>query len=258
MPRPTTSSRAIDDVLDDLESRPADGPADLRRRRLRQDRGGAARRLRRRHVGHAGRRRRADDAARAPALQELRRALPRPAGPGRASSRASSRPRRRPRPAPASPTARSRSSSAPTRCWPRRSTFADLGLLVIDEEQHFGVAHKERLKAAALRRPRPDPDRDADPAHPAAGAVRRARAESLIATPPVDRLAIRTYVSEFDPVTIREALLREHYRGGQSFYVVPRIADLAEVEAFLREQVPEVQLRRRPRPDGGDASSTTG
>ena len=63
---------------------------------------------------------------------------------------------------------------------------------------------------------------------------------SLIATPPVDRLAIRTYVSEFDPVTIREALLREHYRGGQSFYVVPRIADLADVEAFLRDHVPEV------------------
>jgi len=56
----------------------------------------------------------------------------------------------------------------------------------------------------------------------------------------VDRLAIRTYVSEFDPVTIREALLREHYRGGQSYYVVPRISDLAEIEEFLREQVPEI------------------
>jgi transcription-repair coupling factor (superfamily II helicase) len=65
---------------------------------------------------------------------------------------------------------------------------------------------------------------------------------SLIATPPVDRLAIRTYVSEFDPVTVREALLREHYRGGQAFYVVPRIADMAEAEAFIREQVPEVSL----------------
>src|SRR5690606_24192890 len=63
---------------------------------------------------------------------------------------------------------------------------------------------------------------------------------SIIGTPPVDRLAIRTYVSEFDGVTIREALLREHYRGGQSFYVVPRIADLPEIEEFLRDQVPEV------------------
>jgi hypothetical protein len=65
---------------------------------------------------------------------------------------------------------------------------------------------------------------------------------SMIGTPPVDRLAIRTYVSEFDAVTIREALLREHYRGGQSFYVVPRIEDLPGIEAFLREQVPEVSF----------------
>jgi transcription-repair coupling factor (superfamily II helicase) len=58
----------------------------------------------------------------------------------------------------------------------------------------------------------------------------------------MDRLSIRTYVSEFDPVTIREALLREHYRGGQSFYVVPRISDLPEIEEFLREEVPEVSF----------------
>ena len=63
---------------------------------------------------------------------------------------------------------------------------------------------------------------------------------SIIATPPVDRLAIRTYVSEFDTITLREALLREHYRGGQSFYVVPRIADLPEIEDFLKTHVPEV------------------
>jgi transcription-repair coupling factor (superfamily II helicase) len=63
---------------------------------------------------------------------------------------------------------------------------------------------------------------------------------SIIGTPPVDRLAIRTYVSEFDAITVREALLREHYRGGQSFYVVPRISDLPEVEEFLRDQLPEL------------------
>jgi transcription-repair coupling factor (superfamily II helicase) len=62
---------------------------------------------------------------------------------------------------------------------------------------------------------------------------------SIIATPPVDRLAIRTYVSEFDTITIREAILRERFRGGQSFYVVPRIADLHEVEDFLKTHVPE-------------------
>src|SRR5690606_30590128 len=61
-----------------------------------------------------------------------------------------------------------------------------------------------------------------------------------IATPPVDRLAIRTYVSEFDTVTLREALLRERYRGGQSFFVVPRVSDIPEIEEFLKEHVPEV------------------
>ena len=119
--------------------------------------------------------------------------------------------------------------------------FKNLGLLVIDEEQHFGVAHKERLKAL-----RSDVHVLTLTATPIPRTLQLAlsgvRELSLIATPPVDRLAIRTYVSELDPVTVREALLREHYRGGQSFYVVPRIADLPEVEAFLREQVPEVKF----------------
>src|SRR4029453_1638100 len=59
--------------------------------------------------------------------------------------------------------------------------------------------------------------------------------------PPVDRLAIRTYVTPWDAVVMREALLREHYRGGQSFFVVPRIADLPDIEEWLREEVPEVK-----------------
>jgi transcription-repair coupling factor (superfamily II helicase) len=119
--------------------------------------------------------------------------------------------------------------------------FKALGLLVIDEEQHFGVAHKERLKAL-----RSDVHVLTLTATPIPRTLQLAlsgvRELSLIATPPIDRLAIRTYVSEFDPVTVREALLREHYRGGQSFYVVPRIADLPDVESFLREQVPEVKF----------------
>ena len=64
---------------------------------------------------------------------------------------------------------------------------------------------------------------------------------SVIQTPPVDRLAIRTYVAPWDPVVVREALLREHYRGGQSFVVAPRIADLAALEEFLRDEVPEIK-----------------
>ncbi|AVO39369.1 transcription-repair coupling factor [Pukyongiella litopenaei] len=117
--------------------------------------------------------------------------------------------------------------------------FANLGLLVIDEEQHFGVAHKERLKAL-----RTDIHVLTLTATPIPRTLQLSlsgvRDLSIIGTPPVDRLAIRTYVSEFDAVTIREALLREHYRGGQSFYVVPRITDLREIEEFLKEQLPEL------------------
>lgn len=119
--------------------------------------------------------------------------------------------------------------------------FSDLGLLIIDEEQHFGVSHKERLKQL-----RSDVHVLTLTATPIPRTLQLAlsgvRELSLIGTPPVDRLAIRTYVSEFDPVTVREALLREHYRGGQSFYVVPRITDLAEIEEFLKEQVPEIRV----------------
>ncbi|MEO0912514.1 MAG: DEAD/DEAH box helicase, partial [Pseudomonadota bacterium] len=117
--------------------------------------------------------------------------------------------------------------------------FRDLGLLVIDEEQKFGVVHKERLKQ--LRSEVHVITLTATPIpRTLQMALSGVRELSLIATPPVDRLAIRTYVSPFDTVTIREALLREHYRGGQSFFVVPRISDMAEIEEFLREQVPEI------------------
>jgi transcription-repair coupling factor (superfamily II helicase) len=67
---------------------------------------------------------------------------------------------------------------------------------------------------------------------------------SLITTPPVDRLAVRTYISPVDPVILREALRRERHRGGQSFYVVPRIADLDDVAEFLTEHVPELKVAR--------------
>ena len=117
--------------------------------------------------------------------------------------------------------------------------FRDLGLLVIDEEQRFGVQHKERLKEM-----RSDVHVLTLTATPIPRTLQLSltgvRDLSLIATPPIDRLSIRTYVSEFDPVTIREALLREHYRGGQSFFVVPRIEDIPEIVGFLGEQVPEV------------------
>ena len=117
--------------------------------------------------------------------------------------------------------------------------FKSLGLMVIDEEQHFGVTHKERLKEM-----RSEVHVLTLTATPIPRTLQLSltgvRDLSIIATPPVDRLAIRTYVSEFDSITLREALLREHYRGGQSFYVVPRISDLPDVEDFLKTHVPEV------------------
>ncbi len=119
--------------------------------------------------------------------------------------------------------------------------FHNLGLLIVDEEQHFGVSHKERLKVL-----RSDIHVLTLTATPIPRTLQLSlsgvRDLSIIGTPPVDRLAIRTYVSEFDGITIREALLREHYRGGQSFYVVPRIADLPEIQAYLRDHVPEVSV----------------
>ncbi len=117
--------------------------------------------------------------------------------------------------------------------------FKNLGLLVIDEEQHFGVSHKERLKE--MRSEIHVLTLTATPIPRTLQlSLSGVRDLSIIGTPPVDRLAIRTYVSEFDAVTVREALLREHYRGGQSFYVVPRISDLPEIEEFLRAQLPEL------------------
>ncbi|TMJ19324.1 MAG: transcription-repair coupling factor [Alphaproteobacteria bacterium] len=118
--------------------------------------------------------------------------------------------------------------------------FRNLGLVVVDEEQRFGVTHKERLKAL-----RADVHVLTLTATPIPRTLQMAmsglRELSVIQTPPVDRLAVRTYVMPWDPVVIREALLREHYRGGQSFFVVPRIKDLPDIEEFLRGEVPEVR-----------------
>ncbi|MDX8448946.1 transcription-repair coupling factor [Mesorhizobium captivum] len=120
-------------------------------------------------------------------------------------------------------------------------SFKNLGLLIIDEEQHFGVKHKERLK---------DLKNDVHVLTLSATPIPRTlqlaltgvRELSLIATPPVDRMAVRTFISPFDQLVIRETLLRERYRGGHSFYVVPRISDLAEIHDFLQESVPELKI----------------
>ncbi|USI73050.1 transcription-repair coupling factor [Sphingomonas morindae] len=119
--------------------------------------------------------------------------------------------------------------------------FKRLGLVIVDEEQRFGVTHKERLKAL-----RTDVHVLTLTATPIPRTLQMAmsglRELSVIQTPPVDRLAVRTYVMPWDPVVLREALLREHYRGGQAYFVAPRVADLPDIERFLREDVPEVRF----------------
>ncbi|UNK36706.1 transcription-repair coupling factor [Shinella sp. H4-D48] len=119
--------------------------------------------------------------------------------------------------------------------------FANLGLLIIDEEQHFGVKHKERLKEL-----KSDVHVLTLSATPIPRTLQLAmtgvRELSLITTPPVDRMAVRTFISPFDPLVIRETLMREHYRGGQSFYVCPRLSDLSEIHDFLRQDVPELKV----------------
>ena len=119
--------------------------------------------------------------------------------------------------------------------------FSKLGLVIIDEEQHFGVLHKEKLKKlksnvhvltlTATPIPRT-----------LQLALSGARELSIIATPPVDRYAIRTYVAEFDALMIKDALMREHYRGGQSFFIVPRISDINNIELFLKENLPDLKI----------------
>ncbi|CCQ73775.1 transcription-repair coupling factor [Magnetospira sp. QH-2] len=121
------------------------------------------------------------------------------------------------------------------------NTFKDLGLLVIDEEQHFGVKHKERLKQL-----KSDVHVLTLTATPIPRTLQLAltgvRELSLIATPPVDRLAVRTFVTPEDPVVLREAILREHYRGGQTFYVCPRIEDLGREQERLHSLVPDIRV----------------
>ncbi|MCK6418745.1 MAG: transcription-repair coupling factor [Alphaproteobacteria bacterium] len=122
-----------------------------------------------------------------------------------------------------------------------RIKFANLGLLVIDEEQRFGVKQKEKIKElkanvhvltlSATPIPRT-----------LQMSLTGVKEMSLITTPPVDRLAVRSFIMPFDPVIVREALLRERHRGGQSFYVCPRIKDMEEIEQTLRDLVPELKF----------------
>jgi len=119
--------------------------------------------------------------------------------------------------------------------------FKDLGLVIIDEEQHFGVKQKESLKQLKANThvltltATPIP-------RTLQMALAGVRELSLISTPPIDRLAVRSFVLPYDRVVVREALLREHFRGGQTYYVCPRIQDLDAVQEQLTELVPEIRI----------------
>jgi transcription-repair coupling factor (superfamily II helicase) len=119
--------------------------------------------------------------------------------------------------------------------------FKNLNLIVIDEEQHFGVTQKEKLKQlksglnvltlSATPIPRT-----------LQMSLAGIRDLSLIATPPVDRMAVRSYIMPSDGVVLREAILREFYRGGRVFYVCPRVKDLDMQEERIRKLVPEIKI----------------
>ena len=242
---------AIADVLEDLGVGQADGPADLRRRRLRQDRGGAARRLRGGDERPAGRGRRARRRCWRASTQDLHRALRGLAGAGAAACRAWSPPRRPRRPARRSRRARSRSSSAPTRCSAKQVEFKNLGLVIVDEEQHFGVKHKEKLKEL-----RADVHMLTLTATPIPRTLQMSlpgiREMSIIATPPVDRLAVRTYITPLDRGRDpRGAAAREVPRR-PGLLCLPAHRGPAALGAIPREQVPEMKFGGRPRPDGAD------
>ncbi|MCR9219931.1 MAG: transcription-repair coupling factor [Alphaproteobacteria bacterium] len=120
-------------------------------------------------------------------------------------------------------------------------SFDHLGLMIVDEEQHFGVGQKERLKQ--LRANIHVLTLTATPIpRTLQMALAGVREMSIIATPPVDRLAVRSFVLPYDPMVLREAIRRERFRGGQIFYVCPRVADLDRVRERLRELAPDASV----------------
>ena len=119
--------------------------------------------------------------------------------------------------------------------------FKNLGLLIIDEEQRFGVTHKEKIKQMK---------KDVDVLTLTATPIPRTlhmsligiRDMSVLEEPPMDRVPIQTYVMEYDEETVREAIRRELRRGGQVYYVYNRVNDIAEVALRISKLVPEARV----------------
>lgn len=119
--------------------------------------------------------------------------------------------------------------------------FKNLGLLIIDEEQRFGVAHKEKIKQLK---------KDVDVLTLTATPIPRTlhmsligiRDMSVLEEPPMDRMPIQTYVMEYDEETVREAINRELRRGGQVYYVYNRVTDIADVALRIAKLVPDARV----------------
>ena len=247
--RRPTSCKAIADVKADMEAAVADGPPRVRRRRLRQDRGRDPGRVQGGPGRQAGGGARPHDAARPAALPDVQRPLRRLPGAGRGAV-----PLPHPGPGPeggrrAGRAARSTSSSAPTACCPSDVAFKDLGLLVVDEEQRFGVSHKEAIKQL-----RTDVDVLTLTATPIPRTLEMSltgiRDLTLLNTPPAERQPILTYVGEYDDRAVGEAIRRELLREGQVFFVHNRVQDIEKVAAEVARAGARGPRRRRARPDG--------
>ncbi len=222
-------------------SRQAHGPFDLRRCRLRQNRGRHPRRLQSRPGRQASRRPRPHHRPGPAAFQHLRRAHGRIPPPHRVAFPLPQPPRAGSASSTTSPPAPSILSSAPIASCKATFVFKDLGLVVIDEEQRFGVLHKERFKQ--LRTLVDVLTLTATPIPRTLYlALAGARDMSTIETPPQDRLPVETIVTPYDERLIRDAILREINRGGQVFFLHNRVLDIDDVARRLRALAPEARI----------------
>ena len=131
--------------------------------------------------------------------------------------------------------------------------YKDLGLLIIDEEQRFGVAHKEKIKQLKT---------NIDVLTLTATPIPRTlhmsligiRDMSVLEEPPMDRVPIQTYVMEYNEELVREAISRELARGGQAYFVYNRVREIADVATKIAELVPEATRGVCARADEGDTN----
>ena len=240
--------RATEEIKTRHGVQSSDGQARVRRRRVREDRSRHTRGLQGRHGRQAGRRARADDHSRAAAPHDLHGPSCRLPGRDRRPLQVQNAEGAEATCSNASPRARSTSSSARTGSYQKDVKFNDLGLLVIDEEQQFGVLHKETIQKMRKIGRRHHDDGDADPAdasHVSHGRARHVDHQHAAR----DRLPVRTEMAAFDDDLIVEAVMREIDRGGQVYFVHNRVQTIEGMATLPQGPPARVRHRRRPRPD---------